>query len=83
MTPWYLAHIAGFTLWLGGGLAAMTVGIRGRAEDRPTQAVVVRMLGHGRDGPPGTRLRFWSAALAAPSGTRPTARSGRIVKAGA
>ena len=45
MTPWYLAHIAGFTLWLGGGLAAMTVGIRGRAEDRPTQAVVVRMLG--------------------------------------
>jgi hypothetical protein len=44
MTIWFLAHIAGFTLWLGGGLAAMTIGIRGRAEDRPTQAVVVRML---------------------------------------
>lgn len=45
MTLWFLAHIAGYTLWLGGGLAAMTIGIRGRAEDRPTQAVVVRMLG--------------------------------------
>jgi uncharacterized membrane protein len=45
MTLWFLAHIGGFTLWLGGGLAAMVVGIRGRSEDRPTQAVVVRMLG--------------------------------------
>ncbi len=45
MTLWYLAHIGGFTLWLGGGLAAMLIGIRGRAEDRPTQAVIVRMLG--------------------------------------
>lgn len=45
MTLWYLAHIVGFVLWLGGGLAAMLVGIRGRSEDRPTQAVVVRMLG--------------------------------------
>jgi hypothetical protein len=44
MTIWYLAHIAGFTLWLGGGLAAMLVGIRGRREDRPTQAVIVRLL---------------------------------------
>jgi len=44
MTLWHLAHIGGFTLWLGGGLAAMVVGIRGRAEDRPTQAVVVRLL---------------------------------------
>lgn len=44
MTLWHLAHIAGFTLWLGGGLGAMVVGIRGRAEDRPTQAVVVRLL---------------------------------------
>ncbi len=46
MILWYIAHIAGFTLWLGGGLACMVVGIRGRAEDRPTQAVIVRMLGH-------------------------------------
>jgi len=44
MTLWYLAHIAGFTLWLGGGLAAMVVGIRGRAEERAVQAVVVRLL---------------------------------------
>lgn len=44
MTIWYLAHIAGFTLWLGGGLAAMLVGIRGRREDRATQAVIVRLL---------------------------------------
>ena len=27
MTLSYLAHILGFTLWLGGGLAAMLVGI--------------------------------------------------------
>jgi len=43
-TVWYLAHIAGFTLWLGGGLAAMLVGIRGRQEDRPSQALIVRLL---------------------------------------
>ncbi len=42
---WFLAHIAGFTLWLGGGAACMLIGIRGRSEDRPTQAVIVRMLG--------------------------------------
>jgi len=41
---WYLAHIAGFTLWLGGGLAAMLIGIRGRREDRAAQALVVRFL---------------------------------------
>lgn len=44
MTLWHLAHILGFTLWLGGGLAAMVVGIKGRSEDRPVQAVVVRLL---------------------------------------
>jgi uncharacterized membrane protein len=41
---WYLAHIAGFTLWVGGGAAAMLVGIRGRREDRATQPLVVRFL---------------------------------------
>ena len=46
MTFWHLAHILGFTLWLGGGLAGMLVGIRGRAEDRPAQALIVRLL-HG------------------------------------
>ncbi len=44
MTLWHLFHIAGFTLWLGGGLAGMTVGMRGRREDRPSQALIVRML---------------------------------------
>jgi hypothetical protein len=44
MTIWYLAHIAGFTMWLGGGLGGMVVGIRGRQEDRATQAVIVRAL---------------------------------------
>lgn len=43
-TIWYLAHISGFTLWLGGGLACMLIGIRGRQEDRPSQALIVRML---------------------------------------
>jgi hypothetical protein len=46
MTFWHLAHILGFTLWLGGGLAGMLVGIRGRAEDRPAQALIVRLV-HG------------------------------------
>jgi hypothetical protein len=45
MTLWYFAHILGYVLWVGGGLAAMLIGIRGRAEDRPAQALVVRMLG--------------------------------------
>ena len=44
MTIWVLAHLLGFTLWLGGGLAGMLVGIRGRQEDRPTQAVIVRLI---------------------------------------
>lgn len=44
MTLWHLLHIAGFTLWLGGGLAGMTVGIRGRREDRASQAIIVRIL---------------------------------------
>lgn len=44
MTIWHLAHVAGFVLWLGGGLAGMLIGIKGRMEDRPTQAVIVRML---------------------------------------
>ena len=41
---WHLAHIAGFTLWVGGGVAAMTVGIRGKREDRASQAIIVRLL---------------------------------------
>ncbi len=41
---WYLAHIAGFTLWVGGGVGAMTVGLRGKKEDRAAQAIIVRLL---------------------------------------
>jgi hypothetical protein len=44
MRFWHLLHIAGFTLWLGGGLAGMYLGIRGRREDRATQGLIVRLL---------------------------------------
>lgn len=44
MTLWYLAHILGYTLWLGGGLAAMAIGIKGRQEERAAQALIVRQL---------------------------------------
>lgn len=44
MTLWHLAHIAGFTMWLGGGLAAMMVGLQSRREDIAAQPLVVRML---------------------------------------
>ena len=44
MSIWYLAHIAGFTMWLGGGLAAMMVGLQGKREDPSAQPLVVRML---------------------------------------
>jgi len=44
MAFWHLAHIAGFTAWVGGGVAAMFVGIRGRREERATQALIVRLL---------------------------------------
>ncbi len=44
MTLSYLTHILGFTLWLGAGLAAMLIGIRGRREERAAQAIIVRML---------------------------------------
>jgi len=45
MSLWYLAHILGFTLWLGGGLAGMVIGLKGRAEERAAQALIVRQLG--------------------------------------
>lgn len=44
MTLWHLAHIAGFTMWLGGGLGAMMVGLQGKREDPSAQPLVVRML---------------------------------------
>ncbi|MEO8637179.1 MAG: hypothetical protein ABI587_18025 [Gemmatimonadales bacterium] len=44
MTLWHLAHIAGFTMWLGGGLAAMMVGLQGKREEVSALPLVVRML---------------------------------------
>ena len=31
---WLFVHLLGFTMWLGGGLAAMFIGIAAKAEDR-------------------------------------------------
>lgn len=44
MAFWILLHITGFTLWLGGGLAAMLVGIRSRREERAVQGLLVGYL---------------------------------------
>jgi hypothetical protein len=38
-----LLHLGGFTLWLGGGIAAMIMGIRGRREDRYIQGAYARL----------------------------------------
>ncbi len=39
---WLFLHLLGFTLWLGGGLAAMVAGIAARREDRQGLGVVIR-----------------------------------------
>ena len=39
---WILLHIFGFTLWIGGALAAMVAGIASRREDRAGLGAVVR-----------------------------------------
>lgn len=39
----HLAHVLGFVLWLGGGLAGMVIGLRGRSEDRVIQGAVTRL----------------------------------------
>jgi hypothetical protein len=39
---WLFLHLLGFTLWLGGGFAAMVVGIAGKREDRTGLGVIVR-----------------------------------------
>jgi hypothetical protein len=48
---WLFLHILGFTLWIGGALAAMVAGVAGRREDRAglgtvarTQAAVQKIL---------------------------------------
>jgi len=39
---WVFLHILGFTLWIGGALAAMVAGIASRREDRAGLGAVVR-----------------------------------------
>lgn len=39
---WVLLHILGFTLWIGGSLAAMVAGITAKGEDRSQLGAVVR-----------------------------------------
>ena len=40
---WLFLHIVGFTLWIGGALAAMVAGIAARREDRAGLGAVVRV----------------------------------------
>jgi len=40
---WLFLHIVGFTLWIGGALAAMVAGIAGKREDRAGLGAVVRV----------------------------------------
>ncbi|HEX2217802.1 MAG TPA: hypothetical protein VHG35_03310 [Gemmatimonadales bacterium] len=39
---WLFLHLLGFTMWLGGGLAAMVAGIAAKREDRGGLGAVVR-----------------------------------------
>jgi hypothetical protein len=40
---WLFLHILGFTLWIGGALAAMVAGIAGKREDRAGLGAVARV----------------------------------------
>jgi hypothetical protein len=39
---WLFLHLLGFTMWLGGGLAAMVTGIASRREDRAGLGAIAR-----------------------------------------
>ena len=39
---WLFLHILGFTLWIGGALAAMVAGVASKGEDRAALGAVVR-----------------------------------------
>jgi hypothetical protein len=39
---WLFLHIVGFTLWIGGALAAMVAGVAAKREDRASLGAVVR-----------------------------------------
>jgi hypothetical protein len=42
---WLFLHLLGFTLWLGGAIAAMIMGVAARREDRQGMGAVVRAQG--------------------------------------
>jgi hypothetical protein len=39
---WLFLHLLGFTLWLGGAIASMVMGIAAKGEERPALGAVVR-----------------------------------------
>jgi hypothetical protein len=39
---WLFLHLLGFTLWLGGGFAAMAAGVAGKREDRAGRGAIAR-----------------------------------------
>ena len=41
---WFFSHLLGMVFWLGGGAAAMTIGIYSRREPRENLGVVARQL---------------------------------------
>jgi hypothetical protein len=41
---WLFVHLFGFTMWLGGAMAAMFAGIASRSEDRASLGAVARAL---------------------------------------
>jgi hypothetical protein len=62
---WLFVHLLGFTMWLGGGLAAMFVGIASKAEDRASLAALARALAvvHRRVVSPGAVLAVISGLV--------------------
>ena len=43
MPIWLLLHLLGFTMWIGGGLAAMAMSIAAKREERATLGAVARI----------------------------------------
>jgi uncharacterized membrane protein len=62
---WLFVHLLGFTMWLGGGLAAMFIGIASKTEDRSSLAAIARSLAvvHRRVISPGAVLAVVSGLV--------------------
>ena len=62
---WLFVHLLGFTMWLGGGLAAMFIGIAAKAEDRSSLGALARALAvvHRRVISPGAVLAVISGLV--------------------